>query len=456
MKASSEPRTMTITSAVGNQQLAFKDVLVGEVWLCSGQSNMAFTLSKALNAKEEVAAANYPMIRLLITPQGIAPVPQHELSVKWEECSPKGARGFTAAGYFFGRKLHKELGVPIGLIDSSMGGTRITPWTSPEGLRMVPELRDIAEKVDAFTPSSEAGKKAYREVIKTMKAWIPQAEAAVEAGEQPPTLPNLPAVGTSQKHPTTLYNARIHPLVPYALRGVLWYQGEANGGDGEFYIHKMKALINGWRKVWGQEMSFYFVQLADYRAPNENPKGGGQWTELREAQRKALALPKTGMAVITDVGDATNVHPKNKQDVGYRLSLWALAHDYPSTKLKAGGMAKDLIYSGPLYKGHKVENGKIRISFDHVGSGLMAGVRKEGLEPTAEDKSGVLKHFAIAGKDKKWVWADAVIDGNTVMVSSKKVPDPVAVRYAFADNPQGANLYNKEGLPASPFRTDDW
>jgi sialate O-acetylesterase len=228
---------------------------------------------------------------------------------------------------------------------------------------------------------------------------------------------------------------------------MLWYQGESNGNEGASYLYKLRVLIGGWRKLWGQgDFPLYVVQLPNFQQANDNPAGGDGWAKIREAQLKALAIPNTGVIITIDVGEPGNIHPKNKFDVGERLARWAVAKDYGK---------KDLVYSGPLYKGMKVEGNKVRISFDHVGSGLMVG-KKEGRRPTEEVKDGQLKRFAVAGADKKWVWADAVIEKDTVVVSSPDVPNPVAVRYAFSGNPEGCNLYNKEGLPASPFRTDDW
>ena len=238
----------------------------------------------------------------------------------------------------------------------------------------------------------------------------------------------------------------VAPLAPFAIRGAIWYQGESNGGEGEEYFHKTQALVNGWRKLFNPELAFYWVQLANFQGANENPAGGDGWSRIREAQRKALTIPHTGMAVITDIGEAGDIHPRNKQDVGFRLAHWALNQTYGKS---------DLVASGPLFKEAKVEAGAIRISFDNVGGGLMVG-KKEGLEPTKEVADGKLARFAIAGEDKQWHWADATIDGDTVVVKSDKVEKPVAVRYAYSMNPDGANLYNKEGLPASPFRTDDW
>jgi sialate O-acetylesterase len=238
----------------------------------------------------------------------------------------------------------------------------------------------------------------------------------------------------------------VHPLAPFAMRGGIWYQGESNGNEGESYYHKKKALINGWRKLFNPDLAFYWVQLADFQNPSNKPEGGDGWAKLREAQRKALEVEHTGMAVIIDIGAARDIHPKNKQDVGWRLAQWALHQTY--------GL-KDIVPSGPLYKGLKVEGDSIRLSFNNVGSGLIVG-EKTGLEPTKAVKDGKLQKFAIAGADKKWHWADATIDGETVVVKSSEVKEPVAVRYGYTMNPRGANLYNIEGIPASPFRTDDW
>jgi sialate O-acetylesterase len=238
----------------------------------------------------------------------------------------------------------------------------------------------------------------------------------------------------------------IHPLAPFAMRGAIWYQGESNGGEGESYYHKTQALVNGWRQLFNPDLAFYWVQLANFQNPNESAEGGDGWARIREAQRKSLNIKHTGMAVIIDIGEAGDIHPRNKQDVGSRLAVWALHQTY--------GM-KDIVPSGPLYKGQKVEGNSIRLSFDNVGSGLVVG-KKEGLAPLLIVKDGKLERFAIAGADKKWHLAEATIDGSDVIVKSPDVKEPVAVRYAYSMNPTGANLYNIEGIPASPFRTDDW
>jgi len=247
-----------------------------------------------------------------------------------------------------------------------------------------------------------------------------------------------------------MYHAMVSPIVSFPIKGALWYQGESNGSEGESYYHKMHALVGGWRKAWNQgDFPFYYVQLASFQSPVENPAGGDGWSRLREAQTRAMDITNSGMAVILDtvpLKEAGDIHPKNKYDVGMRLARWALNRDYAQ---------KDVTVSGPIFKDMKVEGDKVRLSFDHAGTGLMAAA-KEGRAPAAEVAGGKLKRFAIAGADRKWVWAEAAIDGQGVLVSAPEVKEPVAVRYAFSMNPDGANLYNREGLPAAPFRTDAW
>jgi sialate O-acetylesterase len=404
MDANANGQTLKIA---GSGTVEIKDVLVGEVWICSGQSNMEWRLSQALNGKEEVAAAENSQIRLFNVPGHItSPIAKEICPGSWQICEPKSAGGFSAVGYFFGRRLQEELKVPIGLVGSNWGGTRIEPWTSPAAFSKMPELKKISDQVAAYNEETKVG-------------------------------------GGS---PSAIFNAMIHPLAPFSMRGAIWYQGESNGSEGESYYHKTQALVNGWRELFNPELAFYWVQLADFQKPNDNPAGGDGWAKLREAQRKALDIKHTGMAVIIDIGAEKDIHPKNKQDVGWRLSQWALHQTYGK---------KDLVPCGPLFKSHQVEGNSIRLTFDHVGSGLMVG-EKEGLEPTGLVKDGKLQRFAIAGADKKWHWAEATISGETIVVKSPEVMEPVAVRYAYTMNPVGANLYNVEGIPASPFRTDDW
>jgi len=410
LKANSKPATLTIK---GSNEIKLENILVGEVWICSGQSNMEWSIRSSMNAKEEIAASDHPGIRLFNVPgHKTHPKPQQRLAIptEWKVCKPDTSANFSAVGYYFGRRLHKELGVPVGLVGSNWGGTRIEPWTTLAGFESVSELSKEAEKVKSYKADTKVG-------------------------------------GGS---PSAIYNQMVHPLAPFAMRGGIWYQGESNGGEHMSYYHKKHALVNGWRKVFqNKDLAFYWVQLANFQNPGTNPAGGDGWAKIREAQTKALDIPHTGMAVAIDLADAHNprdIHPRNKQDVGGRLAQWALHQTYDK---------KNLVPTGPLYTSHKVKGNMIHLSFDHVGKGLMVG-KKTKLEPTAEVKGGKLEHFSIAGEDKKWVWADAAIEGDTVVVSSKEVKKPVAVRYGFTMNPANANLYNKDGIPALPFRTDDW
>lgn len=405
LEAMSEAASLTIT---GKNKISLDDVLVGEVWICSGQSNMEWQLGRSMKAREEVAAADHPLIRLFDVPgHTVSPLPREKGAGRWQVCTPNSAGGFSAVGYFFGRRLQKELNVPIGLVGSNWGGTRIEPWTTLAGFESVPELSGTAERVKSYTQDTRVG-----------------------GGD-----------------PSAIYNSMVHPLIPFAMRGGIWYQGESNGGEGTSYYHKKHALVNGWRKAFqNEDLAFYWVQLANFQRESQDPAGGDGWAKIREAQTQALDIPATGMAVITDIGAANDIHPRNKQDVGWRLAQWALHQTYEK---------KDLVPAGPLYKTQKVEGNTIRLSFNYVGRGLMVG-KKSGLEPTEEVKGGKLEHFAIAGEDMKWFWAEAIIDGDTVVVSSADVARPAAVRYGFTMNPARANLYNKDGIPASPFRTDRW
>jgi sialate O-acetylesterase len=444
MAASHAGRTLTV-----NDSVTFENVLVGDLWLCSGQSNMEWTLRGALNAREEIAAADYPSIRHIKIERRSGDQPRKDVhKVKgWDVCRPDKAGEFTAVGYFFARRLYEELNVPIGIVNSSWGGTAIEPWTAPEGFYRVPELASIAARVKAADPATEEGQQAHRKALEEVSRWLPQARAAVESGERPAPMPAMPVVGTGGRVPTSLYNEMIHPLTPMTIKGVIWYQGESNEADGMAYLPKMRALIEGWREVWSHQgqLPFYFVQLASFKNSPDAPAGGDGWAPLREAQRKALELDHTGMAVAIDVGEAGDIHPKNKQDVGRRLARWALADAYE----------KDIVPGGPLFESISIHGDRIHVHFNHVGPGLMVG-RKEGLEPAREIPGGRLGEFAIAGEDKVWHRADATIQGDTVEVFHKDVPKPVAVRYAYRMNPVGANLYNKEGLPASPCRSDEW
>ena len=407
LSADGKAHTMMVK---GKNTIELKDILLGEVWICSGQSNMEWAVNGSLNAKEEIAAADHPQIRLFNVPGHVAqPDPGNDPRGQWQICSPETIPGFTAVGYFFGRELQKELKVPIGLVGTNWGGTRIEPWTPPVGFKAVPDLKDYVENLEAIAKAREEGGK-----------------------------PPGPKGGAVQ-----IYNGMVHALTPLSARGAIWYQGESNAGDGLRYDFLKEGLVKGWRSVFeNDELSFYWVQLANFEAPNDHPEGGG-WGPVREGQRRALRLPHTGMAVTIDIGNDKDIHPKNKQDVGKRLALLALAKDYK----------EDVVPSGPLYKGMKKEGSKIRISFDHVGSGLIIG-EKTGLDPVKETKGAELARFSIQDDAGKWHWAQAKIDGETIAVWHDEVKDPQHVRFGYESNPVGINLYNKEGLPASPFTTD--
>jgi sialate O-acetylesterase len=416
LKATPKQKGTSLVVAGDKNTVTLKDVLVGEVWLCAGQSNMQWSLG-ASDAKDDIAAADLSSIR-------------GSRGSGWTVCSPKTAAGLTGVGFYFARKVHQDTGLPIGLLDNSIGGTRIEPWLAPGS---------------AYETAARAqyNKQLIAQLDK-VEAWLKAARTAESEKKMLPPPPPLPADPGSQI--SNLYRGFTEPIRPYAIRGMLWYQGESNGNEGDSYFHKLKDLIDGMRKAWGQgDFSFYVVQLPQIGGSNNNPQGGDGWSNIRLAQSKILTVPKTGLVVTVDVGDPGDIHPRNKKDVGERLALWALAKDYGK---------KDLVYSGPLYKGMKIEGSTVRLSFDHVGKGLMVG-HKDGKKPVEEVSDGKLKRFAIAGADGKWFWAEAKIDGDTVVVSSPDVKKPVAVRYAYSNNPVGANLYNRDGLPAAPFRTDE-
>jgi sialate O-acetylesterase len=421
------PHEMTIGDT---NTVTIKNILVGEVWVCSGQSNMQWSVRASANAEQEIAGADYPKVRLFTVKRKVADEPQTDCEGSWTMCSPETVPNFSAVGYFFGRELHKELNVPIGLIHTSWGGTPAEAWTRRGALESVPDCLPILQRFDeAMAKYPEAKKKYDEDVVK----WKEAAEKAKAEGKNPPRKPRGPFAPGNPHSPAGLYNAMIAPLIPYSIGGAIWYQGESNAGRAYQYRKLFPAMITNWRKDWGQgNFPFLFVQLANFMAIDPEPVDSA-WAELREAQLMTLALPNAGMAVIIDIGEARDIHPKNKQDVGKRLALWALAKTY----------GKKLTYSGPIYKSKRTEGNKIILEFEHVGGGLIA----DGDKP--------LKGFAVAGANRKFVWADAKTEGDTVVISSDGVSEPAAVRYGWANNPV-CNLYNKEGLPASPFRTDDW
>lgn len=600
MPANTAGQTLTVTSNHKSQisSLKFTGVLVGEVWLCSGQSNMDYEVGGGRRGKRNLLAefdgeAVYPAIRHFAVPEESAILAQADMATgaAWQVCSPATVSNFTAVGYFFGRMLHKRTDLPVGLICSAVGGTRIESWTRAEELKKVEgceaAVAEVTTRAEAIRNGTFSMDKAMAEWWagndpgsaatpgwqdpghdvsdwKTMRlpsrwehagieemrsfdgvVWF-QRKIDIPAGLtgkdlevslggiddrdttffngvkigamfrwNDPRIYRIPAklvvpgknvitvrvwdwyggggiwgepgqlclypvggegekislagdwrykVGlpnskmapapkfmgsTSRENMVTgLYNGMIAPLVPYAIRGAIWYQGESNGDEGISYTRKKRALIEGWRKEWAQgDFPFYFVQLANFQKAGDKPEGGDGWARLRMAQLKALEIKNTGMAVaieLADEGNPDDVHPENKKDVGERLALWALAKQY----------GRKITCSGPLYKSMRVQDNEAIISFDHVGEGLMVG-KKTGIEPAKEVAGGTLKRFAVSGEDGKWHWADAKIRKDTVVVSSPEVAKPAAVRYAYTMNPDDCNLYNRDGLPASPFTTDD-
>jgi sialate O-acetylesterase len=549
------------------QRLSFANVLVGDVWICSGQSNMEWTVADSMNAAQEIGSARDFEIRQFKVPRSWAEKPETSLAGgSWEPADPEHVGAFTAVGYFFARELRRHHDVPIGLINTSWGGSRIEPWMSAESLGIDDaRLRAILESEEAFArevldriskqtgglPASDPGlvdgcavwaepdfddtgwptlevpsrweehgyegmdgivwyRTAFElsaaearagvrlglgpiddsdiswvnghEVGRTVLAWnsprvydVPPAflhegrnVAAVRVEDTgggggiwgDPELLFVEVAGARRslagpwkiglglvtvnadarknQVPTMLYNKMVHPLLPYPVAGFLWYQGESNAdADGAFvYRDLFAAMIKDWRLRWGSgNLPFLWVQLANYMAAADRP-GDSDWAMLRESQSAVLALPKTAQAVIIDIGEADDIHPRNKQEVGRRLALAA----------REVAFGEKIVFSGPVYRSHEVRDGRVIIDFDHIGGGLVA-------QGNANRK---LAEFAIAGADRRFVWAEAIIEGNQLVVWSDEVQDPVAVRYAWADNPDGANLYNAEGLPASPFRTDSW
>ena len=552
----------------GKNLLTIQDVLVGVVWICSGQSNMEWQVKNANNAAAEIAAANFPMIHHFLVTKEVSSSPRNDVKGgDWQVCSPATAGEFTAVGYYFARELYNQLHIPVGLIHTSWGGTHSETWTSREAFESSEEFRSMISKMpnlnldslaalrvellkqklagiskvfssgptdvsgwsrDDFDDSqwpamnlpslweqrglddldgtvwfrrqvevapADAGKpavlelamvddndvtyvngtkvgatNAYNEKRKynipagVLKAgrnlialraddtgggggvWGEASDMKLTIDGQSRSLAgdwryNIEAIGRMgsigpNDYPTLLYNAMLHPLIPYAIEGAIWYQGESNAGRAYQYRKAFPLMITDWRQRWKQgDFPFYFVQLASFNSDNGDSKHGSTWAELREAQTMTLSLPNTGMAVTTDIGESKDIHPRNKQDVGRRLAAVALHQVY----------SQQNEYSGPMYESVKIEGNKAVVHFTHLGGGLVA-----------RDKYGYLKGFEIAGSDHQFHYAKALIQGDQVVVFCEDVPNPVAVRFGWADDAGENNLFNKAGFPASPFRTDNW
>lgn len=556
------PFEMTIQ---GTNKLVLSNILIGDVWICSGQSNMAWSVKNSKNANAEIKNADYPNIRLFTVPNQMSTTPITTIPyAKWQVCSPETIKEFSAVGYFFGRDIHLDENVPIGLINTTWGGTCVETWTSRESLIQLPKYENFATRIDTFNIEKEKDKKRNK-LRKTLRVF-PEEEIGIEEKWMSPETDRsnwssmqLPSIWEEQGYddldgivwfsrdidlninenkdkielhlgiiddsdivwvngikvgetnwgftkkriyqvpkesiklginnitirvndrrnrggfisqsneffmtlgeqnislkgtwkfkvdqvydnfeispnelPSLLFNAMIHPLIPYGIKGVIWYQGENNAPRGKEYAITFPNMINNWRQDWKQgDFPFLYVQLANFGAPNDAPSNSN-WAELRESQTKTLAQKNTGMALAIDLGEAFDIHPKNKQDVGKRLALAAQKISYN----------KNIVHSGPQYKSLKIEDDKAIISFNYVGSGL-----------EVKGTSDQLKEFEIAGDNQRFYKASAKIEGDHVIVWSDKVNNPVAVRFAWANNPAEFNLYNKEGLPTVPFRTDNW
>jgi sialate O-acetylesterase len=414
----------------GKNTITLTNVLIGEVWIASGQSNMDMVVADCDRAPEEIAHANHPRLRLCKVPRQAADEVQSTVKVSWQECSPRTVGTISGVGYFFARDLHASLNVPIGLIDAAYGGTPAEAWMSPEAVQSRPEFRPILDEYAQQVRDSPRAMAQYHADIAT---WDKTAAEAKLKGSALPPRPQLPMGPHNWRRPFGLYRGMIAPLAPYAMRGVIWYQGERNTPRAKQYRTLFPALIADWRKLWQQgDFPFLFSQLAPFGMPLKEPRES-MWAELREAQLlTSQTVPHTAMAVITDVGDEKDIHPKRKQPVGARLALAARAIAY----------GENVPCRGPTYRSHEVKGDRIILTFSDVGAGL-------------ECRGDELQGFAICGADKKFVNAKATIVGDCVEVHEPQVTQPIAVRFGWAEYPV-VNFWNKDGLPASPFRTDNF
>jgi sialate O-acetylesterase len=425
------PLEMTVA---GKNTVTIHNVLVGEVWVCSGQSNMEFAVwnhgvfGGAKNAEQEVAAGNHPLLHLFLVKKAVAGQPQSDVQGQWVVASPATVGGFSAVGYFFGRDLQRDLKVPVGMIASSWGGTPAEAWTSAPALESDPDLKLV---LDSWSEKIAEYPQVLAKYAASLGDWEKSAEEAEANGKTALPFPDPPKDPRDHYwRDAGLWNAMMLPLTSYAIGGAIWYQGESNAAWAYQYRKLFATMIQDWRRAWGEgDFPFLFVQLASYDAAGKTPDS---WAVLRESQEKTLALPKTGMAVAIDIGESHDIHPKNKQEVGRRLALAA----------EGIGYGRKVEYMGPTFKSLRAEKGTLRLRFTHLGGGLVVRGPK-------------LVGFEIAGEDQQFFPAEAKLEGNEVVLLSSRVAKPVAARYAWANDPK-CNLYSKVGLPALPFRSDDW
>ena len=421
------PYDLTVS---GKNSVTIRNVAIGEVWVCAGESNMEYKVIASRNGQKEMADGNLPMVRVFVVKHAASETPQGDCEGSWVVCDPDTVRDFSAVGFFFARELNRGMRMPFGIIESAWGPSPAEAWTPLGTLEKDPALHVT---LDRYNEAAKAYPAAQSDYAGKLADWQTAAAGAKAAGTVVPPKPVPPLAPAPQREPAALYNGMIAPLQHFAMRGVLWYQGESNVYDAGLYAKLFPAMIEAWRAGWGEgEFPFLYVQLSSFLWRHPQPEESS-WAELREAQAAALKVPKTGMAVSADIGDEHEMHPANKQDVAHRLVLLAESQAY--------GQPTEAV--GPMYSGMQVEDGKAVITFTHAGGGLVAR------------NGAAVKGFELAGADRQFAWADARIDGEKVIVHSKDVPEPLAVRYGWADCPE-CDLFNQAGLPVAPFRTDEW
>jgi sialate O-acetylesterase len=432
LKANATPATLSIE---GKNKLELADILIGEVWLVAGQSNMQRLLSETANGPEAIAGANHPLIRLFNVSRQVAFKHAAPPLGVWAACTPVSVKPFSAAGYYFAVELQKELNVPVGIINSSYGGSQAEAWTPVEYLLASADLKPTVDRTRIWDEERPRVKVEYEEAI---KKWRTESDEAKAAGATPRPSPAVPDALREYRIAASIYDGMIAPLIPFCIRGAFWYQGESNEARAQQYEILLSVMIKAWRERWHEgDFPFGIIQLPNYRDPKDEPADEA-WSHIREAQRRtSQSLSNTGLIVTIDIGEARDIHPKNKLDVGKRMAQWAMAEVYDKHSVKSGPSF--------LSAASSASGGELLVAFDDVGQGLKT---RDGGKPS---------EFAIAGSDHKWYWAEAeIVSRNKIKVWSPSVPKPVAVRYAFNNNPKNPNLINNTGLPASPFRSDNW